>query len=128
MGTHDSTDPPAMPPGQSTDGPFNWVIDKAKRARQDSSEALDLSRENSSALSKIVEVIGVSPNQALGTPGSGLLGGFDRLSGKVGELSDSQDKLVKALAAALWVVKIVVGAILVAATGGAIVWVTSLHH
>ncbi len=129
MGTHESTDPPAMPSGQqSPDSTGPWVIEKVKKARDEAMEALETSRDTASALAKIVEVIGTSSNQALGTPGSGLLGAFDRLSAKVGEMSASQERLTKAVAAAIWAAKVVVGALLVAGTGGAIVWVTTLHH
>ena len=39
-----------------------------------------------------------------------------------------RDRLVAALGVLMWGIKIVGAAILVAATGGGIMWVTSLHH
>lgn len=134
----DSTDPPAMP-GQSADDTGRWILEKVKKAREDSREALDLSRENASSLSKLVDVIGVSTNQALGTPGTGLLGAFDRLCIRVEQLALKVDQLAaefhasrqeaeKRRSAWVWGLKIALSTIIVAATGSGIAWVVSLHH
>lgn len=135
----DSTEPPATHQSQPSTSTEDWLIDKVKAVRRESSEALDTARDALTIAKKIQADIGEPSKPALGIDGTGFWGAVDRLYRKVDLQSNKIDALATQISARtdaeadrrkalLWAVKIIVGVILTVATTGGITWFVTLHH
>lgn len=150
--THDSSNPPAPsggPPSQA-DTTGAWAVEKARKASGAAAEALDAATESLDIARELKNAFGLAPNPVLGLPGSGICGAFAILSGKVDGLGTKFDGLVTELAvdraarasaetarvlaearragAILWAAKIVGAALLVAAVGAVLAFLSGFHR
>ena len=135
----DSTSPPATHQSQPAISTEDWLIDKVKTVRRESSEALDTARDARTIAKKIQADSGEPSKPALGIDGTGFWGAVDRLYRKVDLQSSKIDGLVTQISARtdaeadrrkvfLWAVKIIIAVVLTAATTSGIAWFVSLHH
>jgi hypothetical protein len=120
-----------------------WAVDKAKQARASAAETLDAATESLTIARDLKAAFGVAPNPVMNIPGTGIVGAFVVLSGKVDSALEKLDELVTDIAAdrkarneveatrnaaLLWAAKIVGGALLIAAVGGLLGYLSGFHR